>query len=104
MLRRESQHIVLEEVGGETTTVQRYVNVGDQNIMNIKTLGSCYYEAYHRSKIIRGFEFYNVIQINCTNGEDLTIYYYGYDEGLVGFYTNNDSKEYEFVKVDERRL
>lgn len=104
VLRRESQNIVVSESGNDTALIQRYVQAGDQNVINSPTLGSCRVEAYHRSITLRTYEFYNVVQINCLYAANVTHYYYAFDEGLVGFYMHDGTGEEELVKVDERKL
>jgi len=105
LLTRNSENIVVKNIENNSSiVVQRYVSVGDEDIIDSVDIGSCHVEAYYRSKTILSLEFYNVVQINCLNREHGSIYYYAYDEGLVGLVNSRGSEIEERVKVDERRL
>jgi hypothetical protein len=96
--------IRVEEPNGEVVQVQRYIKIGDSNIFQSPSIHSCRADEYFRSIVIKGVEFYRVIKVSCQTDSGSSEIYYGYDEGIVSIYRNENGSITEIVKVDERRL
>ncbi|HHB93972.1 MAG TPA: hypothetical protein ENK88_02325 [Campylobacterales bacterium] len=103
-LTRYDNSIRVEQPNGEVVQVQRFVKIGDTDIFQSSTIHSCKADDYFRSIIIKGVEFYRVIKVACQTDSGSSDIYYGYNEGIVSIYRNENSTITEIVKVDERQL
>ncbi len=102
-LRRDA--IELREPDGETIQVQRFVKLGDRDIFQpSSSIGHCTLDDFHRGITIKGVEFYRVLQVICRKGNSTKEFYYGFDEGIISTYSDNDRETIELVKIDERAL
>ncbi|NOZ90262.1 MAG: hypothetical protein GXO60_03140 [Epsilonproteobacteria bacterium] len=104
VLKLYEDSIRVEEPNGEVVQVQRYVKIGDDNIFQSSSIRSCKADDYFRSIVIKGVEFYRVIKVSCLTNSGSSEIYYGYDEGIVSIYRNENGSITEIVKVDEKRL
>jgi len=103
-LTRYDDVIRVEQPNGEVVQAQRFIKIGDRNIFQSSTIHSCRADDYFRSIVIKGVEFYRVIKVACQTDSGSSDIYYGYNEGIVSIYRNENGSISEVVKVDERRL
>ena len=96
--------IRVEQPNGEVVEVDRFIKIGDNNIFKSSTIHSCRADKYFRSIVIKGVEFYRVIKVACQTDSGSSDIYYGYNEGIVSIYRNENGNITEIVKVDERQL
>ncbi|MCK5854600.1 MAG: hypothetical protein KAG56_05215 [Sulfurovaceae bacterium] len=101
-LRRDA--IEVRESNGETIQVQRFVKRGDRDIFQSSSIGNCTLDDFHRGITIKGIEFYRVLHVICRKGSSTNEFYYGFDEGIVATYSNNNRETIELVKIDERAI
>ena len=103
-LRLRRDGIEVREPNGATIQVQRFVKIGDRNIFQESSIGNCTLDDFHRGITIKGIEFYRVLQVICQKNSHTNEFYYGFDEGIVATYSNNNRETIELVKIDEREL
>jgi len=103
-LTRYDDVIRVEQPNGKLVQVQRFIKIGDNNIFQSSTIHSCKADDFFRSIIIKGVEFYNVIKVACQTDSGSSDIYYGYNDGIVSIYRDENHTITEIVKVDERRL
>jgi len=103
-LTRYDNGIRVEQPNGEIVEAQRFIKIGDTNIFQSSTIHSCRADDYFRSIVIKGVEFYRVIKVSCQTDSGSSDIYYGYNEGIVSTYRNENGVITEIVKVDERQL
>jgi len=103
-LTRYNDVIRVEQPNSEVVQAQRFVKIGDNNIFQSSTIHSCRADDYFRSIVIKGVEFYRVIKVACQTDSGSSDIYYGYNEGIVSIYRDENGSISEIVKVNERQL
>ena len=89
----------------DSINITRYLHVGDKKIFLSSKITECHLEKFHDSYKSRDSKFYNVLQINCNykSGVNQKLYY-GYNEGVIHIYENNNGKITEYTKVSEKEI
>jgi len=83
----------------------RYVSLGDSGIFQAPNIRLCSFERFYELYRTKGQTFDNVIQISCTyNSGVYQELYYGFNEGIVSIYEEDNGLKTEYIKVDERRI
>ena len=100
-LRRDA--VEVKEPNGSTIQVQRFVKLGDRDIFQSSS-NRCTLDDFHRGITIKGIEFYRVLKVICKKGNTTNEFYYGFNEGIVATYSENNRETIELVKIDERDL
>ncbi|MBD3792601.1 MAG: hypothetical protein IE889_00355 [Campylobacterales bacterium] len=103
-MTRYENTLQIEKSNEAPITVQRFVKVGDQDVFQSTAIDYCDVENFYRSTLIKGVEFYNVLEVYCQTDSSKTTFYYGYNEGIVAFYREEGDKRVEQLKVEENRL
>ena len=102
-LRRDA--VELREPDGVTIQVQRFVKIGDRDIFqSSSSIGSCTLDDFYREITIKGSKFYRVLHVICKKRGTTNEFYYGFDEGIVATYSDDNREIVELVKIDEREI
>jgi hypothetical protein len=100
-----SQTLLQLEPDNTSITIYRYLYLGDSGIFQSPDIQLCSLERFYDSYQNKGLPFYNVIQVNCTYRSGFyQEFYYGYNEGIVHIYQNDNGHITEFAKVGEREI
>jgi NDP-sugar pyrophosphorylase family protein len=99
-----SNYIVMKEPSRDVE-INRYVHLDDTHIFRSSDIDNCTVENFYNSYTIYNSTFKNVLMITCIskNGAKQKLYY-GYSEGIVAIYQNNNSFIKEYVKVGETAI
>lgn len=85
--------------------ISRYVHLGDSHIFKSLDINNCVVERFYPSYKVYGSTFNNVLMIDCLSSSGVKQeFYYGYSEGIVAIYQNNNSSIIEYIKVKEKRV
>ena len=99
-----SNRMLMVEPNNQVNII-RYVNIGDSGIFQAPNIHLCNFERFYEIYRTKGETFDNVIQVICTyhNGiyQELN---YGFNEGIVSIYEEDNGLITEYVKVSERRI
>jgi len=102
-LRRDA--IEVREPDGTTIQVQRFVKIGDRDIFqSSSSVGNCTLDDFYRRITLKGIEFYKVAHVICKKRGTTNEFYYGFDEGIVATYSDDNREIVELVKIDERDI
>jgi hypothetical protein len=86
-------------------SIIRYVNLGDSGIFQAPTIRLCSFERFYEIYRTKGQTFDNVIQISCTYNSGLyQELYYGFNEGIVSIYEEDNGLTTEYIKTNEQRI
>ena len=86
-------------------SIIRYVKLGDSGIFQAPNIDVCSLERFYERYRTRGQTFDNVIQISCTYKSGVyQELYYGFNEGIVSIYEEDNGLRTKYIKVDERRI
>jgi len=100
-----SDKIMEEEPNGDRVSIKRLVNVGDKNVFQSNTIRSCDIDDFFRNFRAKDREFFNVIKVHCINNSgSISDIYYGYDEGIVYLYRNENGSISEILKIRDTQL
>lgn len=99
-----SNRIEMEEPNDKITVV-RFVHLDDTHVFKSSTLEDCTLKAFHETYKRRNLTFHNVLQVNCLSKEGAKQeFYYGYNEGVVALYKEENGVTTEYVKIGEKSL
>jgi len=99
-----SSQILMIEPNNQIS-IMRYVNLGDSGIFQAPNIRLCSFERFYELYRTKGQTFDNVIQISCTyNSGVYQELYYGFNEGIVSIYEEDNGLKTEYIKVNERRI
>jgi hypothetical protein len=99
-----SSYILMKEPV-QDVEVSRYVNLGDSHVFQASDIDDCTVERFYATYAIHGSSFDNVLMINCLSNSGLKQeFYYGYSEGIVAIYKDDNSAITEYIKVNEKRI
>jgi len=99
-----SNYILMKEPSRDVE-ISRYVHLGDNHVFRASDIDNCKVERFYSTYKIHEVAFDNVLMINCLskNGVKQELYY-GYSEGIIAIYQNNNESITEYVKVKEKRI
>lgn len=96
---------ILMKEGNNSIEIIRYLYLGDKNIFQSKTIESCTLERFYETYKTKEYSFYNVLQVACTSVSGVyQEFYYGYNEGIVSIYEENNGLITEYVKRSEKEI
>jgi hypothetical protein len=96
---------ILMQEPNNNTTIIRYLYLGDRNIFQSSPNNFCTLSRFYPTYKNRGHTFYNVIQVTCKSSNGIyQELYYGYNEGIVVIYEDNEGFISEYIKTDERAI
>ena len=85
--------------------VSRFVHLGDTHIFRSSDITNCTIERFYPTYKVYDSVFDNVLMVNCLSKSGVKQeFYYGYSEGIVAIYQNNNSSITEYIKVKEKRI
>ena len=85
--------------------VSRYVHLGESHIFRSSDITNCIVERFYPIYKVYGSTFNNVLMVDCLSNSGVKQeLYYGYSEGIVAIYQNNNSVITEYIKVNEKRI
>lgn len=85
--------------------IVRFLHLGDLNIFQSPTIKQCDLERFYETYRNKESTFYNVLQVTCTSVSGVyQEFYYGYNEGIVSIYEENNGLTTEYVKRFEREI
>jgi hypothetical protein len=83
----------------------RYVNIGDSGIFQASNIRLCSFERFYEIYRTKGQSFDNVVQVSCTyNSGVYQELYYGFNEGIVSIYEEDNGLKTEYIKTNEQRI
>jgi len=99
-----SDRLLMNDSNGNTSII-RFTHLGDSGIFQSPDIQLCTLERFYDDYQNKGLQFYNVIQVNCKykTGFYQEIYY-GYNEGIVHIYEDDNGQITEYAKVGEREI
>lgn len=99
-----SSTLLMQEENNSTTVI-RFLGLGDSGIFQSSSIQLCKLNRFYETYQNKGLRSYNVVQVNCTyiNGV-YQEFYYGYNEGIVHIYEDNNGYITEYSKVAERQI
>lgn len=99
-----SSQILMNEPNGSTNII-RFLQLGDKGIFQSPSIQLCSLERFYDTYQNKNSIFHNVIQVACTlKSGTYQEFYYGYNEGIVSIYENNNGLITEYVKVSEKAI
>lgn len=99
-----NSYIVMKEPSRDVE-ISRYIHVGDSNIFRASDIDNCRAEEFHNHYTVHKKTFNNVLMINCLSKSGVKQeLYYGYSEGIVAIYQDNNNQTKEYVKIKETAL
>jgi hypothetical protein len=100
-----SDKILEEEPNGDRVEIKRLVYVGDKNVFQSPSIRLCTIDDFFENFRTKDMEFYNVIKVHCiSNSGVISDIYYGYDEGIVYLYRNENGSISEVLKIRDTQL
>ena len=85
--------------------ISRYVHLGDSHIFKSSDINNCIVERFYPTYKVYGSTFNNVLMIDCLSNSGVKQeFYYGYSEGIVAIYQDDNSVITEYIKVKEKRI
>lgn len=100
-----SNKLLKSDPNGENTTITRFTHLGDENIFQSAKIQHCTLERFYNEYQNRGIQFYNVVQVNCRYKSGFyQEFYYGYNEGIVHIYEDDNGAITEYLKVEEQEI
>ena len=88
-----------------STTIIRFLHLGDSGVFQSNNIQNCVLDKFYDTYQNKGLLHYNVIQVNCNFRSGVyQEFYYGYNEGIVNIYEDNNGFITEYVKVSEREI
>ena len=86
-------------------SIIRYVHLGDSGIFQAPNIRLCSFERFYELYRTKGQSFDNVIQVSCTyNSGVYQELYYGFNEGIVSIYEEDNGLRTEYIKTNEQRI
>ena len=99
-----SNYILMKEPTRDVE-ISRYVKLGENHIFRASDIDNCRVERFYPSYKTYTSTFNNVLMIDClSKSGGKQELYYGYSEGIVAIYQENNSLVTEYVKVNEKRI
>jgi len=99
-----TSYILMKEPARDVE-INRYVHLGDNNVFKSSDIDNCIVERFYPKYTVHDSTFENVLMINCLSKSGVKQeFYYGYSEGIVAIYQNDNSVINEYVKVKEKRI
>ena len=99
-----SNYIVMKEPTREVE-ISRYLNLEDINVFRGSDIDNCNVERFYSEYTVHNLPFNNVLMINCLSKSGVKQeLYYGYSEGIVAIYQDNNGSITEYVKVKEKQI
>jgi len=99
-----SSYILMKEPTRDVE-ISRYVHLGDSYIFKSSDIDNCTVERFYPTYTIHGSTFENVLMIDCRSKYGVKQeLYYGYSEGIVALFQDNNSAIREYIKVSEKRI
>ncbi len=99
-----SNYILMKEPSRDVE-ISRYIHLGDSHIFKSSDIDNCVAERFYPTYTIHSSIFDNVLMIDCLSKSGVKQeFYYGYSEGIVAIYQNDNSLITEYVKVKENRI
>ena len=85
--------------------ISRYVHLGDSHVFRSSDVNNCTIKRFYPTYTVHGSNFNNVLMVDCLSKKGVKQeLYYGYSEGIVAIYQDNDSVITEYIKVSEKRI
>jgi len=99
-----SNRLLMVEPNNQINII-RYVNLGDSGIFQAPNIRLCSFERFYELYRTKGQTFDNVIQVSCTyNNGVYQELYYGFNEGIVSIYEEDNGLTTEYIKTNEQRI
>ena len=99
-----SSYILMKEPARDVE-INRYVHLGDNHIFKSSDIDNCRVERFYPKYTVHDSTFENVLMIDCLSKSGVKQeLYYGYSEGIVAIYQNDNSVINEYIKVKEKRI
>jgi len=96
---------ILMKEPSRDVTVERYVQIGDNNVFRSESTKNCKLEHFYKDFENKGKHYNNVLMVSCLSKSGVEQeFYYGYNEGIVSIYENDHGSKKEWVKVSERSI
>jgi len=100
-----SNKLLKSDPNGENTSITRFTHLKDDDIFQSPKIQHCSLEKFYDNYQSRGTQFYNIIQVNCRYKSGFyQEFYYGYNEGIVHIYENDNGTITEYLKVKEKEI
>ena len=85
--------------------VSRFVHLGDRHVFRSSDITNCTVKQFYPTYKVYNSVFDNVLMIDCLSKRGIKQeFYYGYSEGIVAIYQDNNSVITEYIKVKEKRI
>jgi len=99
-----SSYILMKEPTRDVE-ISRYVHLKDTHIFRASDINNCIVERFYDKYTVHSSTFDNVLMVDCLSKSGVKQeLYYGYSEGIVAIYQDNNSVINEYVKVKEKRI
>jgi hypothetical protein len=96
---------ILMKEPDKSTEIIRYLYLGDKNIFQSPTIEQCNLERFYDNYQNKGAIFHNVLQVTCRSISGIyQEFYYGYNEGIVTIYEENNGLKTEYIKRYEKAI
>ena len=100
-----NNRLLKSDPNGDNTSITRFTHLKDKDIFQSPKIQRCSLEKFYEKYQSRGVQFYNIIQVNCKYKSGFyQEFYYGYNEGIVHIYEENNGKTTEYLKVGEEEI